>query len=79
MTPANETPAQVLKRENFARYTELLQKLHRMFDEGAGDSDEADAMREEMLDLWKPMTPEEQDHVRALSVEMKRKARGDDA
>ncbi len=74
----DSTPrAQVLKRENFARYSELLQKLHRMFDEGAGDSDEANDMRVEMLDLWSPMTPEEQDRARALSVEMKREARGD--
>lgn len=69
--------AKVLKSENILRYSELLKQLHRMFDEGAGESDEADAIRDEMMDLWKPMTPEEQDHVRTLSVEMKRKARAD--
>jgi len=58
------------------KYYGLLKKLHRMFDEGASESDEADVIRDEMLDLWNPMTPEEQDHMRALSVEMKRKARG---
>lgn len=59
------------------RYYVLLKKLHRLFDEGACFSDEASAIREKMLDLWEPMTPEEQERARALSVRMKRKARGD--
>ena len=71
------SPAQVLKRKNFARYTELLQKLHRMFDEGADDSGEGWGIREEMMDLWELMTPEDQERTRALSVEMKREARDD--
>lgn len=59
------------------RYYGLLRKLHRLFDEDAGDSSEANVIREEMLDLWTPMTPEDQERVRALSVKMKREARGD--
>ena len=61
--------------ENFSSYSKLLKQLHQMFDDGLGDSEESNVIREDMLDHWKLMTQEEQDRARALSVELKRKAR----
>ncbi|KKN40299.1 hypothetical protein LCGC14_0734550 [marine sediment metagenome] len=62
----------------YFRYYGLLKKLHRLFDQGAGESDEAEAIREPMVELWEMMTPEEEDLARALSVRLKREARGAD-
>lgn len=48
----------------------LLKELHRLISEGKGDSDEADAVREEMDEPWWKLTQEEQARLNGLSADL---------
>lgn len=49
------------------QYRTNLRKLHRMIYRGQGESDQADALREEMFDLWRQMSPNERYDVNQLA------------
>lgn len=51
-------------------YRAQLRQLHRMISKGQGDSDEADALRDEMDQSWKGMTKEECDAADRLSSKL---------
>jgi hypothetical protein len=53
------------------RYYKLLNDLHRLIDQGGGDSDKADVVREEMLGLRDNMTDQGREDAKTMSVNMK--------
>lgn len=44
--------------------------VHRLIREGQGDSDEADMLREQMVDTWRTLTPEQQSLLSGLSGDL---------
>lgn len=48
-------------------YRAKLRKLNRMIYRGQSESDQAEALREEMLDLWRQMSEEERDDANRLA------------
>ena len=53
----------------FRIYTELLRRLHQLIAEGAGDSEAADVIRDDMTTPWTQMTREEVEAANQLSAE----------
>ena len=51
-------------------YSILLLKLNELIENGAGDSDEADAIRDEMSGYWNSLTEEERQRMRWLSEDL---------
>jgi hypothetical protein len=51
-------------------YSRRLKKLHEFIREGEGDSDEADALRDEMDDSYFQLTPEEIEGLESLSADL---------
>ena len=68
MVNRNMQETQQIANENFLTYSKRLKDLHKLFRGNAGDSEEAEAIRENMLDNWERMNLVEQDRARALSV-----------
>src|SRR5688572_7176089 len=56
--------------EAFKTYARLLRQLHAFIRDGAGDSDEADAVRDRMDRPWAMMPPPEQELTRFLSADL---------
>lgn len=56
--------------EAFSRYAELLRKLHELIAQERTDSEEADALRDEMEGPWAALSPEEQRLARGLSHDL---------
>lgn len=56
--------------EAFSRYAGLLKELHELIAQGRTDSEEADALRDEMEGPWAALSPEEQRLVRGLSHDL---------
>lgn len=55
----------------FAAYAAYLRQLHEMFKEGEGESEGAEAIREDMFDIWKKLNKDEQNKGRELSIALK--------
>ena len=51
-------------------YARLLIKIHRLNSEGKGDSEEAEALADQMDAPWYSMTAQEQTRMRGLSVDL---------
>src|SRR5450631_2468452 len=54
----------------------LLRELHALFVQGKDESEEADAIREQMEEPWYAMTPQEQERMRGLSADLYTVAEG---
>jgi hypothetical protein len=54
----------------------LLRELHALFAQGKEESEEADAIREQMEEPWYAMTPQEQERMRGLSADLYAEAEG---
>jgi hypothetical protein len=61
-TPSNEA----LLRENVAWFL----RLHVLMSTGQSDSEEAQALREQMADQWYALSPEDQELLRGLSMDL---------
>jgi|GEM_PF-907384 len=57
-------------------YVKLLIEVHRLIQEGKGDTDEADKVREQMNEPWYEMTDEEQKRLQWLSHDLYALAEG---
>jgi hypothetical protein len=57
---------------SYYAYVGLLRRLHGLIAEGRGDSETADAVRDEMDDPWARLTPQELDAANRLSAQLER-------
>lgn len=61
----------VIQDEEYGKYSMLLIKLHKLFQEARDETEEGDAIREEMYDIWKNLNEKEQNKGRELSIALK--------
>jgi len=61
----------VIQDEEFGKYSKLLRKLHDLFIQGEGESEGAEAIREDMFDIWKKLNKDERNKARELSIALK--------
>jgi len=54
----------------YSTYTSQLRRLHQLIAEGAGDSEAADVVRDDMTTPWAQMTQEEVEAANQLSAEL---------
>jgi hypothetical protein len=54
----------------YVKYERLLQELHHLMAEGKGDTEEADALREEMDEPWWALRREERARLDGLSADL---------
>lgn len=55
---------------DYVRSVQLLREHHRLMERGEGESDAAEAIREETHDLWPQLSPDEQDFLGGLSADL---------
>jgi len=58
----------------FSACVDMLGRLHELIEEGKGDDEEADALRDQMCSPYAGLTDEQEDYLRLISVAMYRKA-----
>jgi Spy/CpxP family protein refolding chaperone len=63
-------------RDAEALFESLLRRLHALIAAGQGDSDEADALRDEMDAPWYAMTEEARERMGELSARLYREGGG---
>jgi hypothetical protein len=54
----------------YERYASFVRALHRLFLEGKGESDEADALRDQMDEPWEALTEEQRALVSGLTADL---------
>jgi hypothetical protein len=56
--------------ESYIEYERRLRHLHALIRDGAGDSDEAEALRDDMDVFWYRLSPEETKTLETISTEL---------
>lgn len=64
------TPRLFMNNPEYVKYVHLLKQLHRLISEGKGDTEEADALRDEMDTPWHSLSKEEIDRVNSLAADL---------
>src|SRR4051794_25408915 len=64
------TAPRFMDNPEYVKYVGLLKQLHRMIATGKGDSDEADALRDEMDGPWSALSADEIARINRLGADL---------